>query len=83
MARSEIRLKDFYQAVVLKTLGYPLLRLERGDEKFVYFVFNDPGNSVKEALDNYWSGKARADIRSVIENIRELKSRLYSEEGRG
>jgi hypothetical protein len=36
------RINDFYQATILKTVGFPLLRLERSRGKFVTFVFDDP-----------------------------------------
>ena len=37
---TEYKLNDFYQAVILKVVGFPLLRLERGSSRFFIFVFS-------------------------------------------
>ena len=74
----EFKINDFYQAVVLKTVGFPLLRLERGDGKFVVFVFDDPDSKAEETIEKYWKKEIRVVARGLIENIHELKTRIYS-----
>ena len=74
----EIRLNDFYQAVILMTTGYQLLRLERENSKFATFVFADPDCRAEETISDYWNHKVSVDARTLIENINELKTRLYT-----
>lgn len=72
------RSKDFYQTVILKTYGFKLVGLERGMEKFVTFVFEDPANQAETVLKKYWSRNLMLQARDLIENISELKTRIYS-----
>jgi len=58
----EYKCNDFYQAVILKTAGVPLIRLEKTTERFFNFVFDDP----------------EVDARDLIESINELKTRIHS-----
>lgn len=74
----EFKLNDFYQAIILMTTGYQLLRLERGHSKFAIFVFADPQETAQATISNYWARKVSVDARALIENINELKTRLYS-----
>jgi hypothetical protein len=74
----EFRINDFYQAVILKTVGFPLLRLERGNGKFVTFVFDDPEYKAEEVLEKYWQREIKVIARDLVESINELKSRIYS-----
>ena len=75
---SEIKLKDFYQAVVLLTMGFPLIRLENSKYKFVTFVFDDPNYTAEEILGQYWDGRIKVNAKELINNIRELKTRLHT-----
>jgi hypothetical protein len=75
---SEIRLNDFYQAVILKTVGFPLIRLEKTGDRFVTFVFNDPQNQAEKTIRNYWNRSLPVEARDLVETINELKTRLYS-----
>ena len=74
----EFRINDFYQAVILKTVGFPLLRLERGNGKFVTFVFDDPEYKAEEVLEKYWQREIKVIARDLVESINELKTRIYS-----
>lgn len=74
----EFKLNDFYQAIILMTTGYKLLRLERENSKFATFVFSDPEGTAEETISDYWARKISVEARSLIENINELKTRLYS-----
>lgn len=75
---AEFRTHDFYQACVLKTLGFKLLRLERTNSKFVDFIFDDSEYKAGLIIEKYWSRETQVVARDLIENINELKSRLYS-----
>lgn len=75
---STYRTKDFYHAVVLKALGETLIRLEQGEGKFSYFVFDDSDRKAEEIIKKYWNRELLADPKSIIDSIVELKTRLYS-----
>lgn len=74
----EFKLNDFYQAVILKTVGFPLLRLERKDSKFVVFVFDNPEFRAEETIERYWNRELEVNAREMIETINELKTRIHS-----
>ena len=74
-----IALKDFYQSVVLKTLGFHLLNVQQGEGKFCVFVFADPNLTADAALERYWNGQLeKVDARDLIGNIKELKNRIFA-----
>lgn len=75
---NQFKLADFYQAVVLKTCGLHLIDLERGSNKFVTFVFDNSDLQAGEILKRYWNGEINVNARVLIENINELKTRIYS-----
>jgi len=75
--QNEYKLNDFYQAVVLKTTGYPLVRLEKGTGRYVFFVFADPDNKAEETIKLFWDRKIEVVARDLIENINELKTRIH------
>ncbi|KKQ15397.1 hypothetical protein A2858_02495 [Candidatus Daviesbacteria bacterium RIFCSPHIGHO2_01_FULL_36_37] len=74
----EYKCNDFYQAVILKTAGVPLIRLEKTTERFFNFVFDDPEENVKNIISQYWNNKLKVDARDLIESINELKTRIHS-----
>lgn len=74
----EIKLNDFYQAVILKSFGFELKRLERAEESFVTFVFDDPNLKAEETIKKYWNRELTVDPRTMVETINELKTRLHS-----
>jgi len=78
MENSEFKIRDFYQAVILKTVGLPLSRLERDKGKFITFVFDDPEYKAEEIIERYWAREIKVEARSLIETINELKTRIHS-----
>ncbi len=78
MENREFRINDFYQAVLLKTLGFPLLRLEKGNGKFVSFVFDDPEYRAEETIERYWNREVEVIAKDMVENIKELKNRIFT-----
>lgn len=74
----EYKSQDFYQSVILKTVGFPLLRLERTNGRFFTFVFDDSNNKAQETISMYWNKQLKVDARELIENINELKTRIHS-----
>lgn len=74
----EFKLNDFYQAVLLKTVGFPLVRLDRRNGKFVTFVFDDPEYKAENIIERYWNREITVVARDLIESINELKTRIHS-----
>lgn len=74
----EFKCNDFYQSVVLKTVGFPLLRLEKTSGRFFTFIFADPSTKAEETLQKYWQREVTVVARDLIEAINELKTRIYS-----
>ncbi|MBI4038708.1 hypothetical protein HY384_02000 [Candidatus Daviesbacteria bacterium] len=69
---------DFYLSAICLAAGLSLLRLERGQGKFVVFVFSDPQQKAQQIISDHWSHKLKVPSRSIIEAINELKTRLHS-----
>jgi len=67
--------------VVLMTLGFPLIWLEKGEQQFVTFVFDDPEFLAEEMLGRYWDGEVQVNAKELISNIKELKTRLHTKMG--
>lgn len=78
LKNTEVKLNDFYQAVILKTAGYPLLRLEKGTGRFITFVFEDTDLGYTKTIQEYWNRELKLTVRDLIENINELKTRIHS-----
>ncbi len=74
----QYKIKDFYGACVLRTLGFEIQELDRTPHDFVNFVFLDPDQKAKKVLSDYWNHNIQVDARAMVEAINELKTRLYS-----
>lgn len=74
----EFKINDFYQAVILKTVGYPLLRLEQGNGNYLDFVFKVSPEEAEKVLQQYWAREIKVVARDLVENINELKTRIHS-----
>jgi len=74
----EVKTKDFYQACLLKSMNYPLLRMERGGGDFQVFVFDDPEFTAEEVLGRYWDGEVTVNAKVLIDTIKELKTRVHT-----
>ncbi len=79
MKQQEFKTNDFYQAIILKTVGFPLLRLEKDSrQRFFIFVFDNLDYKADETIEKYWNHQIKVDARELIENINELKTRIHS-----
>lgn len=77
MNNKEYKINDFYQAVVLKTVGFPLLRLEKSTGRFYFFVFDNPLSKAEKVIEQYWKREIKVDAKEFVENINELKTRIH------
>lgn len=75
--KDEIKLKDFYGSVILRTLGFQITRIERHPNDISVFVFDDPDKTASQTIKDYWDRKLEVNARDLIDSIHELKSRLY------
>jgi hypothetical protein len=72
------KINDLGCAASIITAGYDLDSLERNDRERVSFVFkNSP--QLEEIINNYWKNNLQVDARSLVENLKMLKTRIYSE----
>lgn len=74
----EYKLNDFYHAVILKTVGFQLLRLEKSNGRFLIFVFADPSSEAQATIQKYWDRDLKVEPRELIDTINELKTRIHS-----
>jgi len=74
----EFRTRDFAQAVVAHAAGKKLLKLERGENKFLTFIFDDPEYEIEDLIENHFSGFLKLPTKNVLNSVRELKTRIHS-----
>jgi hypothetical protein len=70
--------KDFYSASLLKAQGLPLVGLEKGGDRFYYFVFNDGDQKADQIIQGYWNRSLQVEAKDLIDAIQDLKTILYS-----
>lgn len=77
----ETKIKDLGIAAVLKTLSFPLERVEEGMEngkRFFIFVFsNTEENSIDSALSQYWASNCFVEAKGMLESLRDLKTLIH------
>ncbi len=77
----ETKIKDLGIACVLKTMGFPLERVEEGFEngkQHYLFVFTDTlDKSLNEALSDYWASNCFVEAKSMLESQRDLKTLMH------
>jgi hypothetical protein len=70
--------QDMGLAVGLISKGYELLELESsGYSKRITFRFQQE-KSIDEAAQDYWSGRMQVDAKTYWNEMKNLKTRLYS-----
>jgi hypothetical protein len=68
---------DLCLATCLVTLGYELWHLDKTNPKKVQFIFKRAAD-IDSAVDNYWQNKLKLNARSLFDNQKMLKNRIYS-----
>lgn len=69
---------DLGLAASLSCLGYRLIWMDKTDTRKVQFIFKKE-IGILEDIDLYWADKLKVNARKYFENIKALKSRIYSE----
>lgn len=78
MVKTEYLERDLGCSAYLVTIGYKLLGLEKLDEGFYAFRFDDPLTSADRDSRAFSSG-AVASADKLLQNLRKLKSMLRAE----
>lgn len=68
---------DLGLAASLITLGYLLYKIDRIDPKKCQFLFNRDEH-IDKKINEYWDDTLLLPARSLLENQKMLKNRLYS-----
>jgi hypothetical protein len=69
---------DLGVAAALLCLGYELLSLDRSTARKVLFVFRRVGD-IDDVANSYFADKLELNARAFFDQLKALKSRLYSE----
>lgn len=74
----EYKTKDFYSACLLRALHMPFNRVERGESRFVLFVFDDTKREAEKTIAKYWNRKLPIEAKDLVDAIHDMKSLLYA-----
>jgi hypothetical protein len=69
---------DLGCAASIITAGFNLVSLNRADQRRVSFDF-EYSYELQRTVDTYWKNNLQVDARSLVENMKMLKTRLYTE----
>ena len=71
---------DLGLATSLVCLNYELWSLEKSNPKKVQFIFKrDQDNNIDSAIEKYWKDKLKLNARTLFDNQKMLKNRIYSD----
>ena len=68
---------DLGCSAALVSAGFELIYLDKQNPRKVLFCFREK-EGLEEAINNYFAGKLLIDARSLFDNIKALKNRIYS-----
>ena len=68
---------DLGVSAALISAGFELIFLDKRNPRKVLFCFREK-EGLEEAINNYFAGKLLIDARSLFDNIKALKNRIYS-----
>lgn len=69
---------DLGCSAALISIGHDLFDLERTNTSRVGFIF-EYSFSLQKDISDYWGKKLSVDARTINENVKALKTRIYSE----
>lgn len=83
MAFNVVKISDLNVAAMLETKGFHVLQIERTqpDKRGVFIFVENP--LIPEMVAKYWSGELEGNMKDFARAIKELKSRLYANDGVG
>ena len=75
---NEFRTSDLQLTIVLYTLGFPLIGVDKTNPRRASFLFEDDGN-ISDSVSAFYRGELSLDPRIVLTNAKLVKDRLYGE----
>jgi len=69
---------DLGLASALATLGYELWEVDKTNPRKAQFIFMR-GEGIDKAVNDYWNNNLAVNARSIVDNQKMLKNRLYSQ----
>lgn len=69
---------DLGLASALVSEGFELLEMDKSNLKKVAFCFSKT-NKLEKIINDYWLGRLFVDARTIFENQKMLKNRIYSD----
>lgn len=76
-------MKNYYEttdlglAASLTASGFAVSNIDKSNPRRVIFVFENTGN-LQEVIEQYWSNRLLLPASALLEQIRQLKTRIYS-----
>ena len=61
------------------SLNFPIVAIEKDNPHRVVFLF-DPTDKLTEFIDSYWKKEVRVEPQQFANQIKNLKTRIYSNE---
>lgn len=68
---------DLGLASALATLGYELLEIDKTNPRKAQFLFKQD-KDIEKAVNDYWNNNLLVNARSIVDNQKMIKNRLYS-----
>ncbi len=69
---------DLGLASALATLGYELWEIDKTNPRKAKFVFRQD-KDIEKAVNDYWNNNLSVNARSIVDNQKMIKNRLYSQ----
>lgn len=69
---------DLGLASALATLGYELWEIDKTNPRKAQFIFKRD-KDIDKAVNDYWNNNLPVNARSIVDNQKMIKNRLYSQ----
>lgn len=76
MKNADNQVSDLGLAASLSASGLKIIKVDKSNPRRVIFVFDETPR-LYECVEQYWSNELLLPAPLLIENIRQLKSRIY------
>lgn len=77
VAESTWETYDLGCSAALVSIGFELVSLAKDNPRKAQFIFRRR-DDIQRAADNYWADRFDVNARTLFDNIKMLKNRLYS-----
>lgn len=85
MNQKILNVNDYFRSsdlalVVALSLFFPIEAIEKDVSGKAYFLFRKDADSFEKVLKQYWSRELRVEPQAFFNQLKVIKSRIYSEE---